>query len=417
VLLPGTYDCRNLGDLAMLLVALERLKARWPTCQITILAYEAEPFARFCPGLDVSPLQARDTWLGTNPLPLRGHAGQSFDQFLRGRFPRLRRRLFKVRQPADIARALDSFISLVEGADLLLMTGCGGVNDTFKPNALRILETFELAMRSGLRTAMVGQGLGPMHDPEVAALARRVLPRVDLIALRDGNSSLPLLLSLGVDERRVQVTGDDAVELAYRERTSALGTHIGVNLRVADYSGINAATLTHFGEVLNTTATRLGVRLLGLPISLYPTQSDSKELSGVFTGADGTYEGGQTLETPRDVILRARECRVVVAVSYHAAVFALSMGIPTIGIVQSDYYQQKFAGLADLFGSGCEVVLAGEPDFSRRLEAAFARLWTQAPVLRERLLTAARSQVEKGRLAYHTLFETCQGLDGFQSSK
>ena len=43
-------------------------------------------------------------------------------------------------------------------------------------------------------------------------------------------------------------------------------------------------------------------------------------------------------------------CRLVVTGSYHAALFALSMGVPAIGIATSRYYEDKFLGLADQFG-------------------------------------------------------------------
>jgi polysaccharide pyruvyl transferase WcaK-like protein len=53
---------------------------------------------------------------------------------------------------------------------------------------------------------------------------------------------------------------------------------------------------------------------------------------------------------------------VVVAGSYHAAVFALSQGIPVVALVKSPYYVNKMVGLGDQFGAGCEIVRLDEGD-------------------------------------------------------
>jgi len=47
----GTYHGFNLGDIAMLIVAVRRLKALWPKSQITVLTHEIAPFKRFVPML------------------------------------------------------------------------------------------------------------------------------------------------------------------------------------------------------------------------------------------------------------------------------------------------------------------------------------------------------------------------------
>ena len=72
----------------------------------------------------------------------------------------------------------------------------------------------------------------------------------------------------------------------------------------------------------------------------------------------GTSSGGSSnrASTIDDVLTAIADCRVVVTGSYHAAVFALSMGVPAVGLAASRYYVDKFKGLADQFGPGCEVV-------------------------------------------------------------
>ena len=369
VILPGTYHGWNMGDIAMLIVAIRRLKALWPRAEFTALVYELEPFKRFCPEVQLFSLTHRDAWLDR-----------------------------KLGEP---------FMNLMRRAELFLMTGCGAVNDVWITNAVRILDTFELAIRLGIPTAMVGQGIGPMHDPALLEAAARVLPRVRLIGLREGKSSGPLLSRLGVDAARVQVTGDDAIELGYQERPTELGGNIGVNLRRADYVGIPEDVVAVCREILKRKAQDCGVRLLGLPISHFRGESDSEALRQVFGASGPEFDDGASLDCPLKIIRQTRDCRLVITASYHAAVFALAMGVPAIGIVQSDYYRQKFDGLADLFGAGCMVVEASPLNAARVIEAQFDRLWEQAPILRDSLIAAAADQVKKGRQAYEFLLSLC----------
>ena len=98
------------------------------------------------------------------------------------------------------------------------------------------------------------------------------------------------------------------------------------------------------------------------------------------------------LDSPQDVIRRVGECRVVVTGSYHAGVFALSQGIPVVGLSRSDYYDDKFLGLADQFGPGCCLVALDEAGTAHALVARVRELWREADELRQRIpgLSVAR---------------------------
>ena len=115
-------------------------------------------------------------------------------------------------------------------------------------------------------------------------------------------------------------------------------------------------------------------------------------------GGDGTA----ALTLP-DVIRRVGECRLVVAGSYHAGVFALAQGIPVVGIARSEYYRNKFEGLADQFGAGCAVVRADDKDFASKLGAAIDWAWNESETVRPQLLHAAESQVLASRAVYERL--------------
>ena len=73
---------------------------------------------------------------------------------------------------------------MVSGADLFVATGSQYMTDIAKEDAIQVLDRLEVAAKQGIPTAMVGQGMGPITDPESSARAKDVLPMVDLIFVR-----------------------------------------------------------------------------------------------------------------------------------------------------------------------------------------------------------------------------------------
>src|SRR5208337_323983 len=116
-------------------------------------------------------------------------------------------------------------------------------------------------------------------------------------------------------------------------------------------------------------------------------------------------DGGITLDTPLKVIRQVARCRIVVTGAYHAAVFAMSQGIPVVALSASDDYTAKFLGLEDQFGLGCETVFLGASDASERLAAAAERAWRLAEKVRLPMQEAARRQIALSQGAYERIRE------------
>jgi colanic acid/amylovoran biosynthesis protein len=100
---------------------------------------------------------------------------------------------------------------------------------------------------------------------------------------------------------------------------------------------------------------------------------------------------------------RTATCRIVVATSYHAAVFALACGIPAVCVVATPYYGAKMGGLADQFGPACTVVPAVGEEFPDRLQSAMRSAWNAAPELRTACRTVADARIADAEAAYDTL--------------
>jgi colanic acid/amylovoran biosynthesis protein len=281
----------------------------------------------------------------------------------------------------------------------------GGLNDAFADSACPLLDELEFVLQAGVPVVVFGQGVGPITDPELLAKARAVLPRLKLIGLREGHTGLPLLESLGVPRDRIYVTGDDAIELAYRRRPGFLGNGIGFNLRLAGYAGTGEDIVGKLRDPMLLAARTLNSSLVPVPISFHGSDSDV-EANGRLL--DGQNLASQTMiESPEDVIHQIGKCRVVVTGSYHGGVFALAQGIPVVGLVRSSYYEQKFTGLQEQFPGGCRMI-----DFRRsvtpgEIQDAICSTWESAERVREQLLGAAARQVELGRAAYQAARGLC----------
>lgn len=401
---PSDYVLRNAGDMAMLRVAVSRLAARWPAAMIQVLSDEPEALRLVCPEATPLPSAGRRRWLTNDFLPARRMApglSRALQVSLRSHAPRLVELLWRARlrrQPLEL-EALAAFTDAVSAADVIIVAGMGGITDAFPEYAMDVLDTLRLAVGRRKYVAMVGQGLGPLTNPELVRRARAVLPRVDFIGLRENLAGGPLLHSLGVRSDRVMTTGDDAVEMAYARRHEGSGDGIGVNLRASGYSGVDAGLFTPVREALQNASRRCRAPLLPIPISRVPGEADADTIRHLIGDVAARSEDDVPLDAEA-VIARIHRCRLVVTGSYHAAVFALASGIPAIGLARSAYYVDKFLGLAALFGDGCQVVRLDAPDFPSQLDRTIPALWQDADRFRPVLLAEAARQVRLGHEAY-----------------
>lgn len=379
---PTTYE-QNLGDIAMLQVAVRRLAACWPAAIIHVVTQDADALRTWCPEARPLVLRTPARWRNLSTTA-RWAAGRVLGD-----------------RPVEVDGVPDEVAGAVAQADLVVISGGGGTTDEFPGDSARALNLLRRSALGGAMTAMVGQGFGPLGDTPLRDLAKIVLPGVDLIMTRDNVASPALLRSLGVDDDRVVHTGDDAILLAPRQPRAETPMRIGFNVRVAPYSGVDRSIATAVAERLLDTATALGADVLPLPVSLGDEDSDVDALCAAL---------GQPVarpDSPEQLVAGASSCRVVVTGSYHPAVFALAQGVPAVGIANHPYYVQKFDGLRDLFGTGCALVVL-DGGWERRLSEAIATAWHAAPVLEAPLLAATDDQcrlAEAAHVRLHRLVE------------
>ncbi|MBD2345354.1 polysaccharide pyruvyl transferase family protein [Anabaena subtropica] len=374
----GSHHLKNMGDLAMLQVAVQRLNKIFPTAQIKVFTdVPAEELNKYCPG--------------AIPIENKYH-GDYFSAIKRKTSD------FLVGHKYQFNQAIKQ---IIDEADLIVTAGGGYLGvDAFKYHAISVIDLVKLANNAGKTTAILGHGFSPTKDQLFRKKLTNLLSEVDLIAVREQITSVPLLKSFGVTKNQIAITGDDAVELAYQNRRDKQGDAIGVNIRMSNYSNIEREAFNCIKEALVEASKAFNTKLISTPISLVDEESDVATARALNLDEDG-----QGLDSPLKVIQQVGRCRVVVTGSYHAGVFALSQGIPVVALASSKYYQEKFLGLADQFEVGCKVILfSNYPNtLKEEISQSIQDAWEKAEYLQIPLLNSAQKQIESGYLAYETL--------------
>lgn len=406
-----------MGDLAMLQVTVSRLRNLWPEAAIQIFTSRPDLLEKYCPeAIPLIPAHSNmkfsilSAYLEKALKSKRAvEIASKLEWKLHKKLPYITQAILqrKVQRLSRYSGNFKELIRLIEDADLVIASGGGYITDCFQSKAANTLEILNLATWLNKPTVILGQGIGPLQNSDLKHKAKIVLPRLDLITLRESKASLPLLNSLGVSNQSTITTGDDAIELVYTARTPTLGSGIGINLRITGYSNIGNEqdVIEKLRLTIQEFAREKDAALVPIPIANRPTENDPESIRKLLKNYDDSSDGGQALDTPLKVIKEIRHCRIVVTASYHAGVFAMSQGVPAICLAKSEYYVNKFTGLAEQFGNGCELLLLSEPEFVVKLVKSVYKAWNTADQTRKDLLAAASRQVELSQSAYEKVYQ------------
>lgn len=395
----GGYNFANSGDLAMLTVASARVAAWGGSPDVRVITSE--------PGL-MGPMGVTGRPVGLRGKELFTHRS-SHAAALRSSLPGVRpmpaiagaRTLFKHGPYGVAARRV--FAREAEACDALVIAGGGYINDHFPHHALSVLDLADWFLERGRPVGLFSQGLGPVRNPELRSALRRIAAGATVVGLREPRFGPEILAELGVSGPHIRVTGDDAMELGLREweRNPTGGDRIGLNIRVVAYSGMDEATAGGVMKGVAAAARTLGRPIQPTPISWQPADDDTGAIADCLDLAPAVLDEVHTPMDSLGVIRLIARCSVVVTGSYHAAVFALSMGIPTIAVSTSEYYDTKFGGLVEQFGP--EGIRLVRPDAVTPPAAATSMLEEilhAAPGLASTLHTRAQEQVDRSRDLY-----------------
>ncbi|RJO75598.1 polysaccharide pyruvyl transferase family protein [Nocardia panacis] len=425
------YWLRNYGDLAMLEVTVRRVRRRWPDARIGIMTESPALVAAYFPDTVGITVGGRDPWGRCGPVRRVAAAlgptvvGPPVLAWLRTRawlLPRAirlrdmaRGLVSSSKAVAEVNNSTDESVSDFERrhpgaalaartAALVVALGGGYLTDSDIPQAGRAFGLLEYAAGAGVPTALVGQGIGPLRDADLRGRASRALTKAGVIGLRERRRGPALLDSLGVAPEIVAVTGDDAIELAQEARKDLCGTAIGVCLRIARYAPVARVAQDRVGAAVRAAASEFGTHLIPLIIAETPGSPDRRTTVPLVRGSANAAAPLGRFVRPAEVAAQVADCRILVTGAYHLAVFALTQGIPVVGLTSTEYYDDKFLGLAEMFGGGVDLVHLDDAELAERLSAAIRTAWSRADTIRAELRASADDQVESGRRAYERVF-------------
>ena len=435
----------NMGDLAMMQVTLSRVRKLWPTARIGVMTEAPHLLRAYFPDAEPISPAGRRPWgaprlldrvaeragptrvgpLAVGWITLRAwlshkvrraasqgrelvaglstRSGSGWTDRAAGPGRRAGPALHADTAPASAPRPAANTPSAVQSCSFVLAMGGGYITDADQTQSERVLGLLQHARSLGIPTAMVGQGLGPADEPWLQSLLAAVLPGVGFIGLREGRRGPDILRRAGVSPTRFEVTGDDAIELAYSVRTDTMGSDIGICLRTSGYSPVSHTARAALARTVQASAYEFHAGLVPVLISEYRSEDRHSTLP-LLDGSPAARRSLGRFARPEDVARQVGTCRVLVTGAYHAAVFALGQGIPVIALSTSRYYEDKFLGLADMFGTGLELLDTETEGLQDRLSTAVRGAWERAPEVRPALRTAAEHQIAASQHGFERAF-------------
>ena len=407
-LITGLCLSRNLGGPAMALCLAERLRGRWPGCElrfaVSAMDMEAERVWAARYGLEVVP---RDTLLAHARLRLN-------------RLPPWRgiKRLLG-RRPHNIALwqdAHDRYLEAFRWADRVInMEGVSYIGDGAWPwyIAYDNHTGFDYARRLDRPYTRFVQSFGPFDDWRVRRLARRELSRIPFVPAR-GRRTAEACRAL-VPEQEVFDVPDIAIALPAaeaswsREYLENLGLTPG-GFAVVSPSSIVANTVKQgAGHVESVAHLVAALRARGEAVLLLPhmvsdieAQCDRRICHRVLERLD-SGDGVRVVEEdfgPHEMKGLIAQSRHAVVSRYHALVAAVSTATPVVALGWND----KYADQLEYYGLEDRAVDARTGGAGKLTERVLAGLGAYGPDAPARMAQCHRAAIDKVEFAFERLF-------------
>lgn len=295
--------------------------------------------------------------------------------------------------PDDPARET---IEAVASADRVVVTGAGNLASTWPVHIIDKWVLAQLAARAGIPFVVTGQTLGPELSSDDSALLVEVLNSAALVGVRE-SASFALATRLGITATQ---TVDDASFLAIDRPTPSdrvpycavsLSTHVGA----ADRDAFVAAVALALDSIAAQTGLEIVFFAHFAPLDGEPRRGDIRMHEDVAALMTAPHRVEPTTDSTAAAWF-ARHASLVVSSRYHPAVFAVSAGVPTLGIAVDEYTTVKLTGALSNFGQ--DAVVSAAQLIDGGVDAAIGELWRDRDAIRARSLEIAASQTEASKL-------------------
>ena len=249
--------------------------------------------------------------------------------------------------------SLPSLIKAMRETNLFLFGGGTLLQDRTSTRSIRYyLFLLGLADFFKKKVMVYANGLGPISGKKNRMLAKKALEKADFITLRD-TDSYEYLLSLGVKNPNLKITGDPVFSLKSESLSKKIPNTVAVSVRDWDDRKKIVTEMRAFLELLVEKKWRVLLFAMHYPNDL----EISREI------AQGFGESVKVLEenySAREIISLLESVDITVAMRLHALIYSAMAKTPMIGIS----YDPKIDGL--LFELKIKAKLSTE-NFSGKL--------------------------------------------------
>ncbi|MCL2853038.1 MAG: polysaccharide pyruvyl transferase CsaB [Defluviitaleaceae bacterium] len=304
VLISGYYGFGNNGDDAVLKSIVDNLKAERPDIRIVVLS--------------------------KNPLQTERDYGVS--SIFRFNFLRVRSYLRKTRL-------------LISGGGTLLQ------DLTSTQSLLYYLWVINTAVRSGARTMLYANGIGPIRSEPNRERVRRAVKRIDMITLRDENSLGALSDFELKSGSRLAITADAAFALTPVGSDKAADTLSELGLTNERYFVISVRNWKYLARSFEDDLAAFADHVAGthgltpLFIAMQPENDAeiSRRIASRLRARSRIFEEAMSTEQYMSIVAGAV---FVAAMRLHVVIYGAKTGTPCIGLV----YDPKVSAMMDIMG-------------------------------------------------------------------
>ncbi|HXM33745.1 MAG TPA: polysaccharide pyruvyl transferase family protein [Pyrinomonadaceae bacterium] len=338
----GGAETRHIGDEAMLEANLAAFRRLIPEVAFTVVSRDPEWTAARYDVDAVAPFG----------FPRDPAAGQQ-------RAAMLNRLLADVsscgRGNTNIDFASDATSDAVARADGLVVSGGGNLSSTWPDLLYERVALLHLARIFKKPAVVLGQTIGPRLAGDERRLLAEALSSARFVGVRE-RPSAAFALRLGVLPERIWYQSDDALFLETdresatlfsptpaRSGTSRIAVTIDPQVRAAGEAVFGALVL-QLREISETTGATLmliahafGSESAAVPSDLTEAHLLADELGLSSTVVAAGLDARQAMQV-------TGEAALVISSRYHAIVFGLAAGVPSIGIYGDDYCRIKLQG-------------------------------------------------------------------------
>ncbi len=387
--LIGGYTCNNPGDQAILHATILRIRALFPESRFVIWTEPGTEKLWVPEGVPCETVSFK-----VLPWLRRPHR-------LSGKLRQIYRVLYPVASLAfrKLLRHGELICERMRQSECVIFVGGGYLTSPYN-----VIETHYLSMLAEdakKRVYYLGHTIGPDWRAGERSMVDDMLGRANVVLLRENFS----MTEISGEHKNLWVGMDEASFLPISERGVAQSGAVRVGLNLAAYSkSINYYQLVV--EALNRLA--IAIKPSVLKVEFIPMETgnfadDRKESASIEAVQGKQFEYYPPVEVGSVADRRARIAGMdlFIGTRFHANVFALSQGVPSLGLYTNGYMQRKITGLFQSYGMERFALPSAEFD---QMGEKFVSLFEQRKELRQKLTDCHARLEYQQKLIYSEIF-------------